>query len=269
MTSITRFPSLINTTEGLTRDQLKQFPSLFATNAHPKMSDRYTFLSTADVIEPLLKEGYICTQATQRATRAGKRDPKFTRHMVRLRAAKVKPAVGDIFPEVIITNSHDGQCTWRMHGGATRLACLNGMTTSIAQFKGITVAHRGELESILDQIRVAIDTSAEIIPMFERMADKKMSQRSQLNFAQKAAELVWESPDFDTRVLLASRRPADEGDSVLLVYQRVQENLIRGGVAIQHTTGQARPAVTRGITHIGRGIDVNLGLWQMAHRLVA
>lgn len=265
-TSITRFPS-ITQADGLTKEQLKSFPSIFATDAHPKMSDRYTFLSTAEIIEPLLKEGYVCTHVSQRATHAGHRDPRFTRHLVRLRRKSEKPAVGDVYPEVVLGNSHDGQSRLHLHGGLLRLACLNGMTVSVVGFKGISVFHRGALEPILEQIRAAVDSASSVISIVEKMAAKKLSATTQKTLARKAAELVYDTVDFDTSPLLASRRADDEGDSLWLVFNRIQENLMRGGVSIQHETGQHRSAITRGITHIRRSIDINLDLWQLATKL--
>lgn len=273
-TSMSRFPSVINP-EGLTAQQLKQFPSIFATAPSPKMSERYTFLSTADIIEPLLKEGYICTRASQRATRYGHRDPKFTGHSVTLRRAKDKPVVGDVYPTVQILNSHDGQCRYKMFGGLERLLCLNGMAVTTLDFKGVLLFHRGELDPMLKQIREGVTQAASALAIVEKMAKKILSPQAQRAFAQKAALLMWDTGrhraavDFDTSLLLRTRREGDQGNDLWRIYNVVQENLIRGGIEIQHTTGQQRSARTRGITHIRRELDVNLGLWQLANRLAA
>jgi hypothetical protein len=267
-TSMTRFPSVTDP-QGLSAEQLKKFPAIFATAPHPKMSERYTFLSTADVIEPLLKEGYVVTHANQRATRFGHRDPRFTRHLVRLRRLKDKPIVGDVFPEVHIANSHDGQSRWLMFGGLLRLACLNGMAFTTLQFKGVSLFHKGELEPMLKQIREGVKQAASAATIVERMVKKKLSEASQKAFAKKAAELVFENTDFDSSVLLLPRRDEDKKDDLWTVFNIIQENLVRGGIKIQHTTGQQRSATTRGITHIRRELDTNLGLWQLASRMAA
>lgn len=266
-TTMNRYPAVVNS-KGLSVDQLKQFPALFATTPHPKMSERYTFLSTADVIEPLLQEGYICTRVAQRATRHGHRDPRFTRHVVTLRRVKDKPVVGDVYPTVQMCNSHDGQCRYQLFGGIERLVCLNGMTVSTLEFKGLSLFHRGDLKAMLDQIKDGVFKAASALKIVEKLAALKLTAARQKTFAQKAAELVWDTVDFDTGILLGSRREGDNGDDAWRVYNRIQENLIRGGVEIQHTTGQARGATTRGITNIRRDLDVNLGLWQLASKLV-
>ena len=258
---------------GLTLEQLRAFPSLFAQQAAPKMSDRYTFLSTADIIAPLLKEGYAVTHVTQRATRWGHRDPRYTRHLVRMRRLKDKPIVGDVFPEVHISNSHDGQSRYQMWGGLLRLACLNGMAVSTLEFKGLSLIHRGELEPMLAQIREGITQAAGAGKLVEKMAAKILQPSAQKKFAREAAGLVFNykggQVDFDTSVLLTPRREEDNKNDLWTVYNRVQENLIRGGVEIVHLTGQEKKATTRGVTHIRREVDVNLGLWQLATRMAA
>lgn len=267
-TTITRFPSVTNPT-GLTKAQMATYPSIFAKAAHPKMSERYTFLSTADVLEPLLKEGYVVTHATQRATRHGHRDPKFTRHLVRLRRVDDKPLVGDVFPEVQLSNSHDGQSRFQLFGSLLRLACLNGMAFSTLEFKGVSIFHKGALEPMLEQIREGVANAASAAKFVKAMAATKLSDSQMKSFARKAADLVWDTVDFDTAILLASRREADVGNDLWHTYNRVQENLVRGGIEIQHTTGQQRAATTRGITHIRRELDLNLSLWQLASRMAA
>jgi Domain of unknown function (DUF932) len=267
-TSISRFPSITNP-QGLTIEEMKKFPAIFASAPHPKMSERYTFLSTADIIEPLMKDGYIVTHIGQRATRYGHRDPRFTRHLVRLRRLKDKPVVGDVYPEVHLQNSHDGQCRYLMNGGLLRLLCLNGMAISTLEFKGISLFHRGELDPMLKQIREGVESAGGVLPLVEKMANKKVSAQTQKSFAQKAAHLVWNTIDFDTSILLNSRREEDKGDDAWRVYNRVQENIMRGGIGIQHTAGQHRTSTTRGITHLGREQNINLELWKLATKLAA
>lgn len=273
--SITRFAPVTDP-KGLTEEQLRAYPSLCATAASPKMSTKYTFLSTMDIVSPLLKSGYAVTHVTQRATREGHRDPKFTRHLIRLRRLKDKPIVGDVFPEVHITNSHDGQSRYRMHGGLLRLACLNEMAISTIEFKGLALIHRGALAELHKQIAEGIDQASSAGKIVEKMSKKILTEKSQLSFAREAAGLPsafgYKSSklDFDTRVLLTPRREEDNQNDLWTVYNRVQENLIRGKVEIERQTGSgSRHATTRGITHIRREVDLNIELWQLASRIAA
>lgn len=253
----------------ITLDSLrKNVPSIFARNPHPKMSERYTFLSTADLLEPLIeKEHWTITSASQRIAR--RRDPRFTRHMVRVRPPNSKPMLGGIHPEVLLTNSHDGQSQFLAYAGLYRLVCSNGLVISTLQFAGIKVKHIGDVEEALDRLRLGIHSASQSVGDVERMSKKKLKPAAQYQFARKAAELVYDDIDFDTKVLLEARRDEDAGDNVWSVYNRVQENITRGGIRIQHQAGSQRAATLRGVSHIGRSIDFNLNLWQLAVKAAA
>jgi hypothetical protein len=66
----------------------------------------------------------------------------------------------------------------------------------------------------------------------------------------------------DSAQLLRVRRPEDEGLSVWSVFNRAQENLMRGGLA--GVTPNNRAIVTRGITGVNGDMDVNMGMWHLA-----
>jgi hypothetical protein len=242
-------------------------PSVFAKSAHPKMSERYLFLSTADIVEPLLREGYIITKAEQRKTRTNGRDPAFTRHMLRLRRSDAKPAVGDTVPEVLVSNAHDGQAKLVLHGGLFRFICANGLVISDGLGFRSTFRHVGDAEEVRDAIKSTVDSSKNSLKAVTAMTKRKLNQKEQSRFASSAAALTWDEQKFDPALLLASNRMEDEGDDVWRVFNRIQENLIRGGVQFVSQASQ-RSFRTRGITHIGRSTDLNVGLWNLAKELV-
>src|ERR1700687_3303207 len=90
-------------------DQIAQYaPSALATRPHESRSDRYTYIPTINVIEGMIKAGFQPFSASQSRSRIeGKSE--FTKHMIRFRHADLMQAVvGDVLPEVILVNSHDG-----------------------------------------------------------------------------------------------------------------------------------------------------------------
>lgn len=238
-------------------------PSVFAKSASPKMSERYLFLSTADVIAPLLSQGYSITQAVQRSTRRNGRDPNFTRHMLRLRPDGAKPVVGNTVPEVVVSNAHDGQARFVIHGGLFRLVCSNGMVVSMGQSYGAGFRHLGDAEKVRDGIREAVEGSKAILGTVQKMTKKNLTAKQQTRLASSAAELVWDEQKFTPDLLLEARRDEDKGDDLWRVFNRIQENIVRGGVRFVSAASN-RSFMTRGITHIGRSIDLNKGLWDLA-----
>jgi hypothetical protein len=257
--------------------QLEKFrasvPSLFASAPSPKMSDRYAFVSTAELLSPLLEKGrYEISAANQRATRRGGRDPKFTRHLVRLRPIDSKPMVGDVIPEAVVTNSHDGQSRISAHGGLFRLVCSNGLVVGIPGASAkVSFIHLGDATAIHEAVKAAIGIAIKATESVKTMMKKTMSEKDQMKFARVAAGLAYGEDDakkFDPKLLLASRRKEDEGNTLWVVFNRLQENIVRGGVKFVSPESQ-RSFQTRGLTHIGRTIDFNASLWNAAEKIVA
>lgn len=249
-------------------DLRKTCPSVFATHASPRVSERYTFVSTADILRPLLKEGWGITEARQRHTRSGGRNPEFTRHYLRLRRSDSQLVVGDVFPEVVISNSHDRQCRFFIAGGLFRLACSNGLVLGFGgkdQHAGGIMTHIGDIARIHALIESALKASIGSGKTVSGMMKRKLDERAQAKFAAQAAKVAYEeeNPPFDPKLLLTPRRDEDKADDLWTVYNRVQENIVRGGVRYI-PEGSKREVVTRGITHIGRSIDLNTSLWDAA-----
>lgn len=258
---------------GLTMDQVRAAaPAVFAERPSPKRSERYTFLSTIDQIKPLLDAGWIVTGATQRATRHDGRNPIYTRHQLQLapdpKTVKKMVKLGDVRPELTMINSHDGQSTESLYAGLFRLACLNGLVVQSVDFGGFTRKHVGDAGSILEQANAAVAGLKEAARLVAEMETKSMTDAAMKKFAADAADAAYDRQDFDSTVLLASRRTEDEGRTVWQVYNRVQENVIRGGVRLAHTEGARRETVTRGISHVQRSVDLNLALWNLAAKQV-
>lgn len=66
--------------------------------------------------------------------------------------------------------------------------------------------------------------------------------------------------------LLTPRRYEDYGDDLWTVYQRVQENLIKGGLSGR--TAQGRSSRTRAVKGIDGDIKLNRALWVMAENML-
>ncbi len=124
----------------------RRAPSALATRPYDAMSAKYAYVPTLGVIEAMIAAGFQPFSATQSRTRiAGKGD--FTKHMLRFRhqdAAQVL-AVGDVIPEVVLINSHDGTSAYKLIAGLYRLVCSNGMMVSDAEIDAINITHKGNI----------------------------------------------------------------------------------------------------------------------------
>ncbi len=77
---------------------------------------------------------------------------------------------------------------------------------------------------------------------------------------------VSEAP-IDPDTLLKARRPEDEGTDLWSSMNRIQENLIRGGLSDFHRDRRGKLRSVRALRGIDSQVSVNKGLWGLAERL--
>lgn len=141
--------------EPLSNAQLMQTaPSIFAVQPYEKMSARYTFIPTIQIVDKMRAEGFQPVAAMQSRTRIeGKQE--FTKHLIRFRDVRngSAPAIrtlGEIYPELVLTNSHDGASAYKLDAGLFRLVCLNGMVVSEGNVSQINMRHSGSVDGIIE-----------------------------------------------------------------------------------------------------------------------
>ena len=71
----------------------------------PKLSTRYAFVDTRDLLSIAEQSGFQVTNAM--AIKPRKKDPRSVQHLVRMRHIDATPING-VYPEVLLRNSHDG-----------------------------------------------------------------------------------------------------------------------------------------------------------------
>src|SRR6185312_17339458 len=139
----------------LSNDELKAIaPSIFANEPWHAMSDRYTFIPTSVIVDRMRNEGFVPVKAVQSRTRIeGKGE--FTKHQIRFRDIRngelpVLTHLGQLFTEIILTNSHDGASAYKIDAGLMRLVCMNGMTVEAGERQGMKVRHSGSADGIIE-----------------------------------------------------------------------------------------------------------------------
>ena len=121
-------------------------PSAMAVSRHSSRSDRYTYIPTSEVITGMEQAGFLPFSATQSRCRdAERRD--FTKHMIRFRRmADIQRAaiVGELVPEIVLVNAHDGTAAYSLMAGIWRFVCGNGMMVSDSTLASIHIRHSGD-----------------------------------------------------------------------------------------------------------------------------
>jgi hypothetical protein len=255
----------------MTMDQIRHLaPSVFAEAAHDSRSARYAYIPTSTVIESLMAEGFEVFGAKQTVCRdIAKRD--HTKHLLRLRHGTTRN-VGDSAAEIILMNSHDGSSSYQMMGGMFRLVCSNGMVAPDGVCETVKVLHKG---NVLDDVRegafTVLDGLTRVIESRDEMRALTLSDGEQTAFAAAALTLRFE-PNERTGAMpvtpeqvIRPRRQADVGADIWTVFNRTQENLVRGGLRGRDANGSRRQ--TRAVTGIDQDVKLNRALWTLAEAM--
>lgn len=253
-----------NTASPLTDEQLRlAIPSLFAAEKHESRSERFTYVPTIDVLTKLRAEGFEPFSACQTRSRDDGQ-LAFTKHMLRLRRVDFSQSRDEV-PEVIVLNSHNGSSSYQMMAGIFRFVCANGLISADESTQEIRVRHKGDIvgEVIEGAYRVVQDFET-VQASIEKMKAVKLLPEELHMFAASALALRWPNgaAPIDTVRVSQARRPSDTGMDLWTTFNRVQENLLRGGQVGARVNG--RSARTRAVSGIGQNVALNRGLWMLA-----
>lgn len=256
--------------EWLTEDEMRsRLPAIFADDKHESRSERYTYVSTMDLLRGLAKEGFRPTYATQQRTRKeGMRG--HTKHLIRLRKdfELDKPEK----PEVVLLNSHGGQSSVTEAGGIWRTICMNGHIIGGNSIAKITVPHKGDIvDRVIEGAYTIVQGLQTVAGNVEEWKALPMSRDEQKLLATGAATVRFdleegEQSPVSLDQILQPRRYEDRRDDLWTVYNRVQENLNKGGLygMKRDSRNRLRNLTTRPIKGINQNLALNRALWTLA-----
>jgi hypothetical protein len=245
-------------------------PSVFAQGKHASRAERYTYIPTINVLRGLRKEGFEPFMVAQGRSRAeGKSE--FTKHMIRMRHAGQVHARSEA-NEIILINSHDGASSYQILAGMFRFVCCNGLVVGDV-VQDIRIPHKGNIQGeVIEGAFRVLDEFDAVERHAEAMKALPLDRGEELVFA-NAALALWlgerlgrggrplPSP-ISADQLNQARRLGDAGHDLWSAFQRVQENVMRGGQLIENAQG--RRAHTRAVGSIDRGVSLNRALWMLA-----
>jgi hypothetical protein len=253
----------------LSNDQLfRAAPSVFATEPWEEVSEAYRFIPTSEIVTRLADEGFVPVKARQSRTRiAAKKE--FTKHEVRFAHRSVLESgdlvVGGTYPLAVLTNSHDRGSAFAIDAGMYRLACSNGMMLPQSFSSGVRVRHSGEVGNVIEGVFDVVEDLKELPAMIKEYSDIVLPREAQIAFASAALELRESALPLDPSQLLAVRRWDDKKDDLWTVTNRIQENLVKGGLRSRTATG--RRTSTRAIADIAADQRLNKSLFVLAEQM--
>jgi hypothetical protein len=144
---------------------------------------------------------------------------------------------------------------------------MNGLLARVGDFGVIHVPHRGNIIANIVEAALQIARGFPAInDVIDLMHAAMLTEPQRLRFAEEAFQIRFQraavKPVFEPGRLLDARRELDKGNDLWRVYNTVQENTMRGGVA--YTNLRGRSASTRGIRAIREDVRINTALWGAA-----
>ena len=270
-TRFARNTRVLRTDSPLSEDQMRAAaPSVFAEGKHASRSERYTYIPTIDVLRGLRKEGFEPFMVAQGQSRVeGKAE--FTKHMIRMRHAgqvQTKPEAN----EIILINSHDGASSYQMLAGMLRFVCCNGLVVGKV-VEDIRIPHKGNIQGeVIEGAFRVLDQFETVEASAEGMKALTLQPEEETAFATAALALRFGErtddqppPPITAEQLIEARRPEDLGHSLWTIFQRSQENIMRGGQPGRSVQG--RRLHTRPVGSIDRGVSLNRALWVLAEEM--
>jgi hypothetical protein len=241
-----------------TLDEIKQIaPSVFTTEKASHLTDKYVQTPTSRVVEDLMNLGWQVTKAQEVKSRKYK---GFQKHVVVFRNPDImiKGKDGDdAFPQILLTNSHDGKAAFNLRVGIFRLVCSNGLVISDADFNNVSIRHINyTFETLQSKVQEVIAKLPGLVKKINLFKSTQLTEAQMQDFATKAATLRTKQR-VNVMDLLNADRTQDQGNDLWVVFNRVQEKLLGGS----YRAGQRK---ARSVKNFQKDIELNEQLFELA-----
>lgn len=243
-------------------EAIKHAPSIGSKRASDKVSDKYQFVSSRQILEVVHNYGWRIVNVKAQ----GKRP--FSQHRVTLvqQADAQHTENEEGIPRIEMFNSHDRTKRLMFAVGFFRFVCSNGLMVASGPTDCLRMKHRfsgDKLQEIMEHMFKISERFPNITKQIETFKQRELNEAEQLEYAKFAllgkfryrqnTPKRYANIEKSAEMLLAPRREQDRGNSTWLVYNRIQENIIKG------VEGTFRP-----IRGYADEIKINQLLWKGA-----
>lgn len=256
-------------------DQIKEIaPAVFTQKPSSEVSKHYTHIPTTKVINDMRTLGWDVVDVKEVKARKAK-TRGVQKHMVVFRNPDVviNGEDGDtVFPQILLTNSHDGKNAFTFTAGLFRLICANGLVISTTQFEDVKMRHMGyTFEDLQANIREMVEKLPLTVESMNKMKEIEMQEQAALDFAKRALETRFDKKQMnriqvDLNELLKPVREEDKGKDVWSIFNVVQEKIIEGD--FQYIVG-SKVRKARRVKNFNQDQKINKELFELALEYVA
>lgn len=223
--------------EFLSNEQINEIcPSVFTSKPSTTVSEKYTHIPTSRVIEDMRSLGWDVVDAKQVKSRKSK-TKGVGKHLVTFRNDDVVVDGDDgdtVYPQILLTNSHDGKNAFQFQAGLFRMICENGLVISTQDFAKVKIRHMGyTFEELQTQIRAMVERLPLTVDSMNKMKQIELNEEQMVEFATRALDTRFDEKqmkriNIDANQLLGVDRVEDKGNDVWVVFNRIQEKLLNG-----------------------------------------
>ncbi len=253
----------------MTREEIAaKAPAVLETGVSSNVSTKYVHVPTVELIEDMEKLGWNVVDVKQVGSKRKETLSTYRKHLVTFRNEEVviKSEDGEVvYPQILLSNSHDGLSAFTFRAGLFRLVCTNGLVIATKEFGAVSVRHKGysfeELKGIVmglvEKLPITIETLnrfREVILTDEQKVEFALAALG-IRFGESGAEVTVEE-------VLKPVRSEDEGDDLWRVFNVIQEKVTQGGFKYKASTGRNKTA--RSIKNFSRDIQLNEQLFELA-----
>jgi hypothetical protein len=258
----------------LSNEQIREVaPTVFAEKPSDNVSKHYTHIPTAQVLEDMKKLGWGVVDAQQ--VKARKNTTKgFQKHLVTFRNSDVviNGADGDtVFPQILLTNSHDGKNAFTFTAGLFRLICSNGLVISTETFSDVKMRHMGyTFEDLQVQIKDMVEQLPLTVESMNKMKAVELNVKQMKELAEKSlttrfTEDQLKVAKINLDEIINPVRDEDKGNDLWSVFNVIQEKIITGDFS--YLSG-AKSRKAREVKNFKQDMDINKKLFAFASELV-
>ena len=260
--------------KSLTMNEIKMIcPEVATPEINPTLrkklgiTERYVHVPTENVIEDIMKLGWEPINAYRVNSR--KKRSGTGRHMVKFVNYDFIKEGSTEYPELLLTNSHDGTTSFTLDVGIFRLVCSNGMVVKSQDFGSMKVRHYGyDFETIQAAVNTLVSQIPDYLKQVEEMKGQQLEESQMMEFARKAAMLRFTNVTEDAieKVVdlddfLETTRKEDEGNGLWEVFNRVQEKVVNGKFNYSFSKKERKARPVKGFK---QQVKLNQDLWELA-----
>ena len=182
----------IQNSQFITKSEIKnRAKSIFTEKGAPNVSEKYAHISTEKIIDDMELLGWGVVDAKE--VKARKADTVgFQKHLVVFRNNDIQITSEDgdnVFPQILLTNSHNGKNAFTFTAGLFRMVCENGLVVSSREFENMKIRHYGyTFEELQETIKTMVEKLPLTVESLNKFRSIELGQDQMIDFAKKALE---------------------------------------------------------------------------------